>query len=195
MKQFQIENLRDFAIEHLPRAQADKEQVDRYGGTAADLNNRLAVTATMVRGKAPAGIERVAANILESVTLLCADRNEVPISKAERASLLQSLASEAQDLCTLTGKVIPWLASLPTVPEPEPEQEEASAPTIQKPMPKIGGSFLTTKEAAEVLGYKEQTLRAWASNESGPIQPIRTMGRHLRWSGDDILALQSRKKS
>lgn len=194
MKQFQIEFLRDFATDHLPRAQADREQVRRFGGDAADLNNRLAVTATMVRSKAgTTAIEFAAANVLESVTLLCADRVEVPISKPQRASVLKTLASNAQELCMLTGTAIPWLTSLPTAPEEEEEEEPAPAPATQKTR-LLAGRLLTTKEAAEVLGYAEQTLRKWASDESGPIQPIRNMGRHLRWSGDDILVLQSRKK-
>lgn len=45
--------------------------------------------------------------------------------------------------------------------------------------------LLTTKEAARLLGYAEQTLRKWALYENGPINPIRH-GRSLRWSKAEI---------
>ncbi|WP_347452879.1 helix-turn-helix domain-containing protein [Acinetobacter thermotolerans] len=44
---------------------------------------------------------------------------------------------------------------------------------------------LTTKEAARLLGYAEQTLRKWALYENGPINPIR-YGRTLRWSKAEV---------
>ena len=45
--------------------------------------------------------------------------------------------------------------------------------------------LLTTREAARLLGYAEQTLRKWALYENGPINPIRH-GRTLRWSKADV---------
>ncbi|NWK76107.1 helix-turn-helix domain-containing protein [Acinetobacter sp. SwsAc6] len=45
--------------------------------------------------------------------------------------------------------------------------------------------LLTTKEAARLLGYAEQTLRKWALYENGPINPIRH-GRSLRWSKAEV---------
>lgn len=45
--------------------------------------------------------------------------------------------------------------------------------------------LLTTREAARLLGYAEQTLRKWALYESGPINPIRH-GRSLRWSKAEV---------
>lgn len=45
--------------------------------------------------------------------------------------------------------------------------------------------LLTTAEAAEALNRKVQTLRIWACNGSGPIAPVRIMGR-LAWRVDDI---------
>ncbi|QIO10353.1 helix-turn-helix domain-containing protein [Acinetobacter lanii] len=45
--------------------------------------------------------------------------------------------------------------------------------------------LLTTKEAARLLGYAEQTLRKWALYENGPISPIRH-GRSLRWSKAEV---------
>ena len=46
--------------------------------------------------------------------------------------------------------------------------------------------LLSTKEAAEMLGLKPQTLRRWAIYENGPITPIR-YGRLVRWSKREIL--------
>lgn len=45
--------------------------------------------------------------------------------------------------------------------------------------------LLTTKEAARLLGYAEQTLRKWALYENGLINPIRH-GRSLRWSKAEV---------
>lgn len=44
----------------------------------------------------------------------------------------------------------------------------------------------STKEAAQMLGLKPQTLRRWAIYENGPITPIR-YGRLVRWSKREIL--------
>lgn len=46
--------------------------------------------------------------------------------------------------------------------------------------------LLSTKEAAEMLGIKPQTLRRWAIYENGPITPIR-YGRFVRWNKREIL--------
>jgi DNA-binding transcriptional regulator YiaG len=45
-----------------------------------------------------------------------------------------------------------------------------------------------TPEAAALFGYRQQTLRRWASDGSGPIRPRRVNGR-LRWSVAQIRAL------
>jgi hypothetical protein len=42
-------------------------------------------------------------------------------------------------------------------------------------------SHIPTNEAAPHLNRKDQTLRAWACLENGPIRPIRINGR-LAWS-------------
>jgi predicted DNA-binding transcriptional regulator AlpA len=192
MNQLQIDSLRDLAIAHLPRANADREQINRYGGTHADFHRRLAVTAVMVRAKAgTTAVEYAAANVLETVSLLSGEHDEA-LSHPIRTGLLQKLTRDAQELCALTGKVVSWLDALPATPVPERE-EESPAPAALTPLPSIAGRFLSTKEAAEVLGYKEQTLRQWASNEAGPIRPVKKVGRHNRWAGDEILALMAKK--
>lgn len=46
----------------------------------------------------------------------------------------------------------------------------------------------TTAQAAKALNRVPQTLRKWASQENGPIRPIRINGR-LAWPLDEIAAL------
>lgn len=42
-----------------------------------------------------------------------------------------------------------------------------------------------TRTAAGLLGRKPQTLRKWASQQKGPLQPVHIHGR-LLWRLDDI---------
>lgn len=46
-------------------------------------------------------------------------------------------------------------------------------------------THVETKCAAYHLGRKEQTLRAWASLENGPLRPVRVCGR-LAWAVADL---------
>lgn len=48
--------------------------------------------------------------------------------------------------------------------------------------------FLTTQEAARLLGRRPQTLRGWASSEQGLLRPHR-IGRRLMWPTTEIRAL------
>ena len=48
--------------------------------------------------------------------------------------------------------------------------------------------FATTSEAALYLRLKPQTLRKWAMDGSGPIQPVK-VGNRLRWNMKDLKAL------
>lgn len=45
-----------------------------------------------------------------------------------------------------------------------------------------------TASAAYYLNRKQQTLRAWACLENGPLRPIRISGR-LAWKTDDLRRL------
>ena len=49
---------------------------------------------------------------------------------------------------------------------------------------------MPTTDAARHLGRTQQTMRRWACNQNGPIQPVR-MGRrtHLLWRTEDIRKL------
>lgn len=48
--------------------------------------------------------------------------------------------------------------------------------------------YYTTKEAALLLHFREDTLRAWACFSKGPIQP-RKVGNRLAWMASDIRKL------
>ena len=49
-------------------------------------------------------------------------------------------------------------------------------------------SVLPTSAAAAHLGRRPQTLRLWASEESGPLRPIRVHGR-LMWPVAEVRRL------
>lgn len=51
-------------------------------------------------------------------------------------------------------------------------------------------TVIDTNEAAFHLGRKPQTLRKWAVYESGPLRPVRIMGR-LAWNVADIMRIVS----
>lgn len=46
----------------------------------------------------------------------------------------------------------------------------------------------STKETAELLNFREDTLRAWACFSKGPIKP-RKIGNRLAWMASDIREL------
>jgi hypothetical protein len=189
----QIDSLRDLAIEHLPRAQVVRASVKRMGSRPADFYRQLAYAAIMVRGDAASTVvERTAAEVLESVALLA---REEPLTAQERDATVGRLASAANELCTLTGTAMSWLPS----PAAGHERQDATpadiAPVLTGELPKaIAGRYLSTKEAAQALGVGAQTLRKWASTESGPISPSSKVAGRLKWSGDEILSMLSGKK-
>ena len=51
-------------------------------------------------------------------------------------------------------------------------------------------TVISTNEAAFHLGRKPQTMRKWAVYESGPLRPVRIMGR-LAWNVEDIKRIVS----
>jgi len=54
----------------------------------------------------------------------------------------------------------------------------------------ITRTVMTTREASQALGYAESTMRHWACNGGGPIEPHRMgTGTRLRWKTDDIRRL------
>lgn len=70
------------------------------------------------------------------------------------------------------------------MPTPFPiDIRPAAVPLAQEARP-----YLPTKDAAIYLCRKSQTLRVWASQETGPIRPSRVHGR-LLWRTEDIRKL------
>lgn len=58
------------------------------------------------------------------------------------------------------------------------------------PLEQENRSHVLTNQTAYYLNRKDQTLRAWACFENGPIRPIRINGR-LAWNVADIRNLLS----
>ncbi len=56
------------------------------------------------------------------------------------------------------------------------------------PLDKETRTAIPTDAAAHHLSRKEQTLRAWACLENGPIRPVRINGR-LAWPVAQIISL------
>ncbi|WP_131862747.1 helix-turn-helix domain-containing protein [Crenobacter luteus] len=53
----------------------------------------------------------------------------------------------------------------------------------------LGQQVLSTNAAAQILGMKPQSLRAWAcKSRPGPIRPVKIGGR-LGWRVDDVARL------
>jgi len=63
-----------------------------------------------------------------------------------------------------------------------------SAPPQYTPLDRETRSNLPTFEAAFHLNRQQQTLRAWACLENGPLRPIRVHGR-LAWPVSEIKRL------
>lgn len=56
------------------------------------------------------------------------------------------------------------------------------------PLDSVTSTALPTDATAFYLNRKNQTLRAWASLENGPLRPVRINGR-LAWSVSEIRKL------
>lgn len=56
------------------------------------------------------------------------------------------------------------------------------------PLEEITSPTVNTAHAAHYLNRQPQTMRYWASSESGPIRPVRCNGR-LAWKVSDIKAV------
>lgn len=67
-------------------------------------------------------------------------------------------------------------------------QQSATFAAQFPPLDQETRSHIPTPPAAFFLSRKDQTLRAWACLENGPIRPIRINGR-LLWSVADIKRL------
>jgi hypothetical protein len=69
------------------------------------------------------------------------------------------------------------------------DTDQCKHPTVNAvPLAKEIRTTLPTYEAAYHLNRKQQTMRIWACQQNGPIQPIRINGR-LAWPTDAIRKL------
>jgi len=67
------------------------------------------------------------------------------------------------------------------------KKPSATAPCFL-PLESITKPTVNTEEAAHYLNRRPQTLRAWASQENGPLRPLRVHGR-LGWPVSGIKSL------
>jgi hypothetical protein len=185
MDQVKLTALRDFAIQHFPRAQTVSTSLP-----AGDYQRTLYGFAALVTAKAPA-TELVAAHLLQTVMRLQIEwPEEGKLSPYQRQLVEHEAVEAASELCTLTGTTIPWLASAFAAPvrasAPEP-QPAAPPPAPARPVLQPGPNQ-TTEDAARYLGVKPQTMREWAMNQSGPLQPIK-LGNRNGWPTAELVRL------
>jgi predicted DNA-binding transcriptional regulator AlpA len=196
MERIKLTALRDFAIEHLPRAQQTRSKSHAGEDDYHRALFGLAVL-TLTTPKSSA-IEQTAAHLLKVVTSLVVAWDEycsqTPHIQSENDAQVMSSALE---LSMLTGISLPFLsAPNPTdrsAPPDEPETPQLqAAPSHSREHttglpPLTPGRVLTTQEAADYLRMKVQTLHKWASSDSGPVTPIKIGKRRLGWHSADIL--------
>lgn len=178
--------LRDFAIQHLPRAQrvpqsmpAHQYQLTLYGVTA------------LISPTAPA-VQQAAAHLLRTaLTLLIEWDDDGRLTPEQRHATEQQAIQDATELCALTGHTIPWLPALtalpPVAPPVPPPQQPAS--TVPPPPLLQPGETQTTKVAAKYLGVTEQTMRSWVSNDNGPLRPVK-QGTRNGWPTAELVRLK-----
>lgn len=198
MKKHELDALRDFAIEHLPAAQRQRQLAKRFGGGTDEYYRALFVVTVQTQGSVTvSSIEERAARLLEQLMLLALENGYKGIEN--------TIIAAANDLASLTCTTIPWLPT--SLDEPsfelkaEPIAEPKTEPTHRLARSRnisiadlVPGTLLTTEQAASALGRKPNTLRTWASKQTGDIQPASKVGREHRWLTDDILALLSPKE-
>jgi len=187
MEQIKLSALRDFAIQHFPRAQTVKT-----GLPAGDYQRTLYGFAALVSANAPA-TETVAAHLLQTVLRLQIEwPAEDKLSPYQRQQAEHEAVQAASELCTLTSVAIPWLASALATPAPLPVPSSVPIATIPAPAsarPALQpGPNQTTEDAARYLGVKPQTMREWASKDSGPLRPIK-LGTRNGWPTAELVRL------
>jgi hypothetical protein len=188
METIKLTALRDFAVDHLPRAQQTRSQKHQ---SQDGYHYALYGIATLAQSSATApAVEQAAARLLHLTMNLSINwEPENQPSARQRHDLSYQAIAAATDLCTLTGTSLSWLADAmkqeapPPAPPPDPSAQPSS--TLPSLTP---GISLSTKQAAEYLKVKEQTLHKWASEQSGPLQPTRS-NRRLYWQSDDIIRI------
>ena len=191
MEPIKLAALRDFAIEHFPRAQKLRKDII----SNEQYNYTLYGFCVLISPTAPAS-EQTAACLLRAVMSLSIKwDDEHKMSGSQRHQVEIEAIQTATELCSLTNVVIPWLAdTLIAAPTEQLEPTPPELPIVQR-LPQIElprpGINLTTAQAAQLLHRKPQTLRGWASKDDGPIRPIKT-GRVNAWPSDEVIRLMKK---
>lgn len=176
MDTLKLAALRDFAILHFPRAQ-------KIGNGLAtdDYNRTLYGIAALVPATAPATVQAAATLLQPVMRLSIVWDEEGRMTAAMRQQVAQEAVDAAQELCTLTGTLIPWLgvASIlapavePIAPPPPPPAPTMPARPLLQP-----GPNQTTADAAAFLGVKPNTMLKWVMMGTGPLQSVQLGTRH-----------------
>jgi hypothetical protein len=175
MDTLKLAALRDFAIQHFPRAQTISPML-----TGDDYNRTLYGFAALVPSTAPAVVQAAAALLQPVMRLSISWDAEVRITPAARREMAQEAVDAAQELCTITGTIIPWLgvaailapAAEPAAPPPPPVPAVPARPILQP------GPNQTTADAARYLGVQPNTMLKWVMMGTGPLQPVKLGTRH-----------------
>lgn len=189
MKQLQLDALRDIAAEHIPRAQ---KILDHAKGQPKDALcvSLYGTTVSILATAATPATEHAAALLLQYVMQLSINWED-KLTALERRRIEGCAIEAAKQLCTFTEQTIPWLSNaVIEAPDPEPE---APTPlpqhtTTQQIALPPSGTMLTTEEVAALLNVKEQTVRMWASKQTGPksLQRVKA-GRANTYLADDVI--------
>lgn len=202
MERIKLTALRDFAIEHFPRAQLTRSQSHANDDDYHRALFGMAVL-TLTNPKASA-VEQTAAQLLKvAASLLVAWDGYRSMSPHIQNENDEQAMANALELSSLTGISLPFLSAPtptdrpalpiePATPQPEVAPSHSREQTIGLPA-LTPGRMLTTKEAADYLRLKPQTLHKWSSSGDGPITPVKVGNRPLRWPSTDILRIMEGK--
>lgn len=198
MEHIKLTALRDFAIEYIPRAQHTRGQshanVDDYHRA---LYGVAVLTLAALKSSA---VEQTAGQLLQVVTsiLVAWDEFQSMTPQVQKENDDQAM-SNALALSTLTGIPLPFLTTptltdRPTLPDEPIKQPPRLAPSDSQELPPLKpGLMLTTREAADYLKMKPQTLHKWSSSGNGAVTPVKIGKRPLRWPSTDILRIMEGK--
>jgi hypothetical protein len=192
MESIKLTALRDFGVAHLPRAQRARDQKHP---TQDAYHLALYGIAVLTLASATAtAIERAAACLIQLTMSLSINwEKENHLTGRQRYDLSHQAITAAKDLCTLTDKSPNWLDDAMTYAPPpafEVQPEHQPSKRLAAPLPGIN---LTTKEAAEYLNVREQTMHMWSSTDSGPLRPIKSGTRRLQWPSNEVLRIMQGK--
>ena len=195
MKQLYLDALRDIAIEYIPQAKLIHVKT---GQSRNNLSWELLSTAFLVQLAATASAkEQAAAALLNHLMALSViwDEDHQKLTKSERRLTELAAISAAHTLYTLIEKQPPaWLPpeSLESEQANPVEETPKIKPSTNEPSRTLPqpGTMIGTKETADLLKVKEQTLRSWVSKGSGPegLSMVKA-GRKNTYRTDDVLKL------